>query len=501
MVPALSLVGVSKVFGGFHALDDVSFAVAPGEVHALLGENGAGKSTLMNVATGLYAPDKGHIEMDGAPVAFSGARDAAERGVGMVHQHYKLVPSFSVLENLRLFNPALSEEALIKAARSYSEQIGFNIDFARRVGDLSVAEQQRVEILKVLVAGARIIILDEPTAVLSDVEALGLMKLVAALAEAGKAIVLVTHKLHEALEHSARITVIRAGRKIVETVPAKTDAQQLTTDIVGSLVVEAAQRGQERGPVRLRMAEVKQSDEAGRKGLEGATLIVHDGEIVGVAGVAGNGQSELARVLAGLASPDGGSIEIIGAGDASDDTPKARRKHGVATIPVDRYTHGLAGEVSVTDNFAIRGALGGRYGGWLRYRRGKARQDTQKAIEDFEIQGVRSLGQRAALLSGGNAQKLVLAREFQGEPSLVVAHSPTRGLDVRASAAVHARLRAARDRGAAVVLISEDLDEVLALSDRIAVLSKGRVAAEFEAPAERADIGRAMVGDVVVGHA
>ncbi|MBV6656839.1 MAG: ABC transporter ATP-binding protein, partial [Devosiaceae bacterium] len=475
MAPALSLVGVSKRFGGFYALNDVFFAVAPGEVHALLGENGAGKSTLMNVATGLYTPDAGHIEIDGKPVTLSGARHAAQCGVGMVHQHYKLVPSFSVLENLRLFNPQLSEEALIDASQAFGRQIGFDIDFDRRVGDLSVAEQQRVEILKVLVAGARIIILDEPTAVLSDEEALGLMQLMGTLAQAGKAIVLVTHKLHEALDHSARITVIRGGKKIVETVPAHTDAEQLTTDIVGEPVSATPTQSQERGDVRLRMAEVKLSDEAGRKGLDGATMIVHDGEIYGVAGVAGNGQGELARLLAGLSAPEGGSIEIIGSGDASGDTPEARREHGVATIPVDRYKHGLAGDVSVTDNFAIRGALGGKYGSWWRYRRAQARQDTRDAIETFDIQGVRSLGQRATLLSGGNAQKLVLAREFQGEPSIVVAHSPTRGLDVRAGAAVHARLRAARDRGAAVVLISEDLDEVMALSDRIAVLLNGRV--------------------------
>lgn len=494
MALALSLVSVSKVFGGFYALHDISFAVAPGEVHALLGENGAGKSTLMNVATGLYTPDAGHIEVDGKPVTLSGPRHAAQCGIGMVHQHYKLVQSFSVLENLRLFNPHLSEEVLIDESQAFGRHIGFDIDFHRRVGELSVAEQQRVEILKVLVAGARIIILDEPTAVLSDEEALGLMQLMGTLAQAGKAVVLVTHKLHEAMDHSARITVIRGGKKIVETVPAQTDAEQLTTDIVGEPVTATPTQSQERGDVRLRMAEVKLSDEAGRKGLDGATMIVHDGEIYGVAGVSGNGQGELARLLAGLSAPDGGSIEIIGSGDASGDTPEARREHGVATIPVDRYKDGLAGDVSITDNFAIRGALGGKYGTWWRYRRAKARQDTRDAIETFDIQGVRSLGQRAALLSGGNAQKLVLAREFQGEPTIVVAHSPTRGLDVRAGAAVHTRLRAARDRGAAVVLISEDLDEVMALSDRIAVLLDGRVAAEFEAPAERAEIGRAMVG-------
>lgn len=494
MNPALSLVGVSKIFGGFRALDKVFFAVAPGEVHALLGENGAGKSTLMNVASGLYAPDEGHVEIDGTPVVFTGARAAADCGIGMVHQHYKLVPSFSVLENLKLFNPKMPKKELIAAAQYYGKQIGFDIDFARRVATLSVAEQQRVEILKVLVAGARIIVLDEPTAVLSDEEARGLMELTASLAQSGKAIVLVTHKLHEALDYCSRITVIRAGQKIVETVPSCTNAEKLTTDIVGSLVVEVPERSQTRGEPRLRLAEVSRTDEAGRKGLAGATMVVHGGEIYGVAGVAGNGQTELARVLAGLAAPEGGSIEIVGAGDAGADTPEARRKHGVATIPVDRYRHGLAGDLSVADNFAIRGTLGGKYGSWMRYNRAKARQDASQAIDAFEIQGVRSLGQRAALLSGGNAQKLVLAREFQGEPSIVVAQSPTRGLDVRAGAAVHARLRAARDRGAAVVLISEDLDEVMLLCDRIGVLSNGRMAAEFEAPANRADIGRAMVG-------
>ncbi|MEL6169923.1 MAG: ATP-binding cassette domain-containing protein [Pseudomonadota bacterium] len=494
MAPALSLVGVSKLFGGFRALDDVSFSVASGEVHALLGENGAGKSTMMNVATGLYAPDEGHVEVDGKRVEFAGASAAAAAGIGMVHQHYKLVPSFSVLENLRLFNPGLSDPELTDAARTYGAHIGFDVDLARRVGLLSVAEQQRVEILKVLVAGARIVILDEPTAVLSDDEAKALMALMRRLANTGKALVLVTHKLHEALGHTDRITVIRAGRKIVETLPAQTDADQLTTDIVGELIVEEPTRSRPRGPARLRLASVTRSGTDGRKGLTGASMVVHGGEIYGVAGVAGNGQVELADVLAGFGPPQGGSIEIVGAGDAGDDTPAARRRHGVAMIPVDRYRHGLAGDVGVVDNFAVRGALGGQYGSWARYDRTKARQDARAAIEAFEIQGVRALSQRAALLSGGNAQKLVLAREFQGEPRIVVAHSPTRGLDVRAGAAVHARLRAARDRGAAVVLISEDLDEILLLSDRIGVLSNGRVAAEFLAPADRSDVGRAMVG-------
>ncbi|MEM9105571.1 MAG: ATP-binding cassette domain-containing protein, partial [Pseudomonadota bacterium] len=336
--------------------------------------------------------------------------------------------------------------------------------------------------------------LDEPTAVLSDDEASALMALVRSLAEAGNAVILVTHKLHEALDHSDRITVMRSGRKIVGTVPSETDAKRLTTDIVGEYLVEEPALSKAAGSVRLGLHDVHQAGANGRKGLRGASFSARGGEIYGVAGVAGNGQDELADVLSGMIRPEAGRIEIAGAGDVAMDGPDARRRHGVATIPVDRYRQGLAGEMSVTDNLAVRGALAGRYGSWSRFDRRAAQKRAAELVESFEIQGVRSLAQRSALLSGGNAQKLVLAREFEGDPSIVVAHSPTRGLDVRASAAVHERLRRARDRGAAVVVISEDLDEIILLSDRIGVLSGGRVSAEFEAPAERSAIGQAMVG-------
>lgn len=494
MAAALALKAVTKVFGGFRALDQVSFSAAAGEVHALLGENGAGKSTLMNIASGIYTPDEGHIEIDGRPVVLRGARDAAMRGIGMVHQHFKLVRSFSVLDNLRLFNPGTPPSTVSERAVTLAEQVGFKIDLEQRVGTLGVAEQQRVEILKVLVAGARIVILDEPTAVLSDDEGDALMALVRSLADAGHAVVLVTHKLTEALVHSDRITVIRSGRKIVGTVPSETDARRLTTDIVGEYFVEEPALSKAVGSVRLGLFEIQQAGAGGRKGLTGASFAACGGEIYGVAGVAGNGQDELADVLSGMAAPESGRIEIAGAGDVAADGPEARRRHGVATIPVDRYRQGLAGGMSVADNLAVRGALAGRYGGWGRFDRKRARKRAAELVDNFEIQGVRSLGQRAALLSGGNAQKLVLAREFEGDPSIVVAHSPTRGLDVRAAAAVHARLRKARDRGAAVVVISEDLDEIMLLSDRIGVLSGGRIAAEFAAPADRAAIGQAMVG-------
>lgn len=493
MTTALSLCAVSKSFGGFRALDSVDFSVRPGEVHALLGENGAGKSTLMNIACGLYAPDEGHVEMGGETVTIADARDAAAQGIGMVHQHFKLVPAFTVLENILLFNPGGAPGDVAKRTKELAARMGFELDLNRRAGTLGVSEQQRLEILKVLVAGARIVILDEPTAVLGEEDGRALMRTVRGLADAGSAVILVTHKLHEALHHSDRITVMRQGKKIAETVPADMDPARLTALIVGEHIVEEPVLSANVGGTRIRLNKVQMAGNGGRKGLVDVSFEVHDGEIYGIAGVSGNGQTELADALMGLGLPEGGSIEIAGFGDVTHEGPAERRRGGMACIPVDRYRHGLAGGIGIADNFAVNGALAGRYGGWLRFNRSKARAEAHEAVVAFDVQGVRSMSQKAALLSGGNAQKLVIAREFQGKTKVVLAHSPSRGLDVRAGAAVHERLRAARDRGAAVILISEDLDEVMLLSDRIGVLAGGRLSAEFKAPADRAEIGAAMV--------
>tara|TARA_R100000322_G_scaffold170365_1_gene145375 strand:+ start:7645 stop:9138 length:1494 start_codon:yes stop_codon:yes gene_type:complete len=489
---ALALNAVTKRFGGFAALEDVDFRIRRGEVHALLGENGAGKSTLMNVACGLYAPDEGTLAFDGAPVALSGTREAVDRGVGMVHQHFKLVPAFSVLDNIKLFNPGRPTAEIAEQARTFATRMGFELDLNARAGALPVAEQQRLEILKVLVAGAKIVILDEPTAVLAPQEGLALMELIRSLADDGAAVVLVTHKLHEALNHSDRITVLRQGRVIAETTPERMDPARLTTLIVGEQIVEQPQPSETIGERLLWMNNVELPGTAGRKGLTGLDFEVRAGEIYGFAGVAGNGQSELADVLSGLAAPTGGTVWYDGHNITRNDA-RQRRRDGFAVIPVDRYRYGLASRIGVADNFAVSGVLAGRYGSWLRVDRARARADAKTAIGDFDVQGVRSMGQRAGLLSGGNAQKLVIAREFQGETRVVLAHSPSRGLDVRAGAAVHDRLREARDAGAAVILISEDLDEILLLSDRIGVLSDGRLAGEFTAPVTRAEIGEAMV--------
>ncbi|MBN9669727.1 ABC transporter ATP-binding protein [Roseibium aggregatum] len=494
MMPnALRLRNVSKSFGTFKALDNVDFSVRAGEVHALLGENGAGKSTLMNIACGLYAPDEGHVEVDGEAVSMSDARDAANKGIGMVHQHFKLVPAFTVLENIVLFNPGRQAAEIASQAQDLAGKMGFDLDLSRRTGSLGIAEQQRLEILKVLVAGARFVILDEPTAVLSDQEARALMTIIRGLAASGSAVIMVTHKLHEALGHSDRITVMRGGKRIAETSPGEMDAAKLTTLIVGEQIVETPAPSAVIGKTRVRLSSVRVPGRSGRKGLEGIDFRVRGGEIYGVAGVAGNGQNELADVLMGTAEQTGGSIEFEGHGDISTLPPGGRRKAGFAAIPVDRYRHGLAGRRSVAENYAVNGVLSGSYGGWLRFNRGQARKQTQKAIQAFDVQGVRGTGMRAGLLSGGNAQKLVIAREFETMPEVVLAHSPSRGLDVRAGAAVHERLRAARDSGAAVILISEDLDEIFLLSDRIGVLSGGRMVAEFEAPANRNDVGKAMI--------
>lgn len=495
MAHALALRSITKRFGGFAALEDVNFRVRPGEVHALLGENGAGKSTLMNVACGLYSPDEGTLELDGRAVTLTGTGDAVARGIGMVHQHFKLVPAFTVLENLQLFTPGKTAAEVSEQATALAVRMGFELDLTARVGTLPVAEMQRLEILKVLVTGARTIILDEPTAVLAPNEGLALMGLIRGLANDGAAVVLVTHKLHEALEHSDRITVLRQGRVIAETTPDGMSPASLTSLIVGEEIVEQPQPSQNVGDRRLWLNGIKMPGAAGRKGLTGLDFEVRAGEIYGIAGVAGNGQTELADLLSGIAAPTEGSLWLDGKNITQSDA-RQRRRTGFAVIPVDRYRYGLAGRIGVSDNFAISGILAGRYGSWFKVDRARARADAKAAITEFDVQGVRSLNQRAALLSGGNAQKLVIAREFQGETRVVLAHSPSRGLDVRASAAVHDRLREARDAGAAVILISEDLDEIILLSDRIGVLNDGRLAGQFTAPAKRAEIGQAMVSHV-----
>jgi simple sugar transport system ATP-binding protein len=497
MQSALELVGISKSFDGFQALSSADFAVVPGEVHALLGENGAGKSSLMNVAAGLYAPDEGEIRVGGTPVVIKGPLDAASHSIGMVHQHYKLVKPFTAVENVLLANPRHGYARGMKEVRAeirrHCEEVGFEVDLDRPVGALSIAEQQRVEILKVLVGGARILILDEPTAVLTDQESERLLKTVRSLAARGTAVVLVTHKLSEVIAHADRVTVMRGGRTIATADPRQASVADLTTLIVGTTVVEKPEPSRRIGEPVLTVSELRGARADGHEILTGASFAVRSGEIYGIAGVGGNGQSELAEILMGVMRPVGGRIEIAGAGDVTRAEPEDRRLQGLVSIPADRHAFGLAGDLSVAENFAVSGVVAGGFGSWFRVDGGLIRTAARKAVEAFDVQGVRSMKQKAALLSGGNAQKLVIAREFSGRPRIVLAHSPSRGLDVRATAAVHQRLHEARDAGAGVLLISEDLDEIMLLADSIGVMSRGRIVAAFSAPADRHAVGRAMI--------
>jgi general nucleoside transport system ATP-binding protein len=502
MAAALELSGIRKSFGDFLALDDARLSVEYGEVHALLGENGAGKSSLMNVAAGLYSPDSGVIRVAGVERRFSGPRDAARQGIGMIHQNFKLVRRFTTVENVLLANPrgnfASAKKTIAAEIKQTIEALGFDVDTSRRIDSLSIAEQQRVEIIKVLVAGARILILDEPTAVLTEDEAKRLLGTVREIAERGAAVILVTHKLRDVKALARRVTVMRGGKTLTTLDAHGASAAELTRLTVGSNIGIPSRSATPSGDLRLVVTGLASSTIEGHTALVDASFVVRSREIYGIAGVGGNGQTELAATLVGGRLPSAGKIEIKEPGsealtDVTFATPRERRDHGIAAVPADRQSFGLASSLSIVDNFAIGFIHQGNFGSAMRIDRARMRRATKVAVSEFEVQGVRSLWQRAGLLSGGNAQKLILAREFSRAPAIIVAHSPTRGLDVRACAAVQRRLLAARDAGAAVILISEDLEEVLSIADRIGVMTRGRIVAEFDAPADRHAVGRAMV--------
>jgi simple sugar transport system ATP-binding protein len=499
-LPAIELIDIHKSFDSFKALDGASFAAFRGEVHALLGENGAGKSSLMNVAAGLYRPDAGQLLIDRAERHLDGPQAAAALRIGMVHQHFKLVKTLSVAENVLLglrsrgFRRGLREVAADIERRAL--ELGLAVDPARIVGTLSVAEQQRVEILKVLAVGAEIVILDEPTALLTDEEAHRLLTTMRGLAAKGAAVLMVTHKLHEVTAFADRVTVMRGGRSVGIRDPRTTPAAELAALAVGSASMpDRGERGAA-GPPVLVAQKLRCLRSDGHVMVPEASFAVRRGEIYGIAGVGGNGQSELFEALIGVTAPVAGTLRVDGSADIATAPPHRRRDLGIAAIPADRARYGLAGSLSIADNFAVSALHTGRFGPWWRIDHRRIRQQVSAAITAFEVLGVRSPGQKASRLSGGNAQKLVIAREFSGEPRVIIAQSPSRGLDLRATAAVHRRLLQARQAGAAVLLMSEDLDEVMTLSDRIGVMRQGRIAAEFTAPADRQAVGRAMVDHV-----
>jgi ABC-type uncharacterized transport system ATPase subunit len=480
--PAVALDNIVKRFGGVTALDQANLSARPRAVHALLGENGAGKTTLMRIAFGIIRPDAGQVTMHGRPVAWHSPADAIAAGIGMVHQHFTLVPAMTVAENVELgvgtsngwrFDRRAAEER----AQALGEAAGLEIDPGARVSELSVAAQQRVEILKALSRNAEILILDEPTAVLAPQETDELLRWLRVYANTGGTAILITHKLREALAVADDVTVLRRGRTVFAAARSEADEQALTRAMIGDELdpgtktpdARASPAVGVRAPVVV-LNDVVATDSERRETIR-ATLVVHAGEILGVAGVEGAGQHALLRALAGRIEPTFGRIT---------------RPAKVGFIPEDRQRDGLVLDFSLVENVALLGA--GERRGRMSWR--DMHQRTAELAREYDIRAS-EMTAPVRTLSGGNQQRLVLARELEGPPDLVVAENPTRGLDVRATADVHARLRAARDAGVALVLYSSDLDEVLALATRVLAVHMGALR---EVAPEKDLVGRAILG-------
>lgn len=496
--PAVQMTGIVKRFPGVLANDQVDLTVHKGQIHALLGENGAGKSTLMNILIGLYQPDEGSIRVSGERVRFSSPRDAIRHGIGMVHQHFMLVPTQTVTENLILGQSEprffTSQRKLDAQVLELSKRYGLEVEPTARIWQLSVGEQQRVEVLKMLYHGAKILIMDEPTAVLTPQEVTSLFKTLRSMVSSGHSIVFISHKLDEVLEIADSITVMRRGR-VVDLVDAKdTDKRDLARRMVGREVLFRVEKAPaDPGEPLLVVESATCDNDRGLPALQEFSLEIRAGEILGLAGVAGNGQTELAQVITGLRPLAAGVVSLKGI-QTSDQPVTTGIDHGLAYIPADRTGVGSAPNLSVSDNLMLKTYRHSPVSkGWALDAR-EIRRQARDMVEEFDVK-TPSVETPARMLSGGNLQKLILAREFSQEPTAIVAVYPSRGLDVGATESVHELLIRERDLGAAVLLISEDLDELLSLSDRIAVIYEGRIVGEVPPDDKQVEeIGLMMAG-------
>lgn len=498
--PVLEMRNITKCFPGVIANDNISLTLYSGEVHSLLGENGAGKSTLMNILYGLQQPDAGEVRIRGNRARLHSPADAIQHGIGMIHQHFMLVPTLTVAENVALglksrYHPFTSLKTVSRRIRELSEQYRLQVDPDAYVWQLAVGERQRVEIIKALYRDASILILDEPTAVLTPPEVDDLLITFQQMVKSGQSMIFISHKLHEVLQISDRITVLRHGRITGETTPEATNRRQLAQMMVGREVHLAPHKATvEPGSVMLDIDGLFTPGDRGGDAVRNLRLQVKSGEIVGIAGVSGNGQRELAETISGLRKARTGKVQINGT-VLHPSCPKTARKAGLAYVPEERMRDGAIGDFNIKENLILLNHGEKKFcrpGGILRFA--KIKEHCSRLVDEFRVK-TPDLDTPTKHLSGGNIQKLILARELSGNPKVLIAAQPTRGVDIGAAEYIHKRLIDERSRGTATVVISEDLDEIMALSDRIAVMYEGRIMGIVDRrDASREELGLMMAG-------
>jgi general nucleoside transport system ATP-binding protein len=495
----LALKGITKRFGTLVANDRISLTVEPGEIHALLGENGAGKSTLMNVLYGLYKADEGEILLDDEPQEFHGPGDAIAAGIGMVHQHFMLIPVFTVAENVILGNEAtgfagsLDLDAARQRVREISDRFGFDVDPDALVENLPVGVQQRVEIIKALSRDARVLVFDEPTAVLTPQETDELMEIMRQLKESGTTIVFISHKLREVRAIADRITVIRLGAVVGEASPSASNAELATMMVGREVELTVHKEPAQPGPDALVVKDLVVTDDAGHVHLDGISFAIAEGEVLGVAGVQGNGQTELSEGLMGLEQHVRGSIELYGV-QLNHRSVRRVLDAGVGFIPEDRQVEGLVGTFTIAENLMLNRSHGAPFVRRSTVQSGALERFAEDKLASYDVRapGIETL---AGQLSGGNQQKVVVARELSRDLRLLVAAQPTRGVDVGSIEFIHKQIVAARDSGVPVLLVSTELDEIVALADRIMVLYQGRIVGIVPADTPRETLGLMMAGE------
>jgi simple sugar transport system ATP-binding protein len=500
MTPVLELRGITKRFPGVLANDQINLTLEEGEIHALLGENGAGKTTLMNILYGLYQPDQGEIFVRGKQITVHSPKDAIAAGIGMVHQHFMLVPVFTVTENVMLGDESLRAGAFLDRAkveariRHISEQYNLQVDPKSYVRDLPVGVQQRVEIIKLLYREANILILDEPTAVLTPQETDELLNIMRTLVEKGKSIIFITHKLREVLEFANRITVIRRGKVVGSTLPEEADQRSLAEMMVGRAVrLELEKEAPKVGETVLKLEDLVVIDQRRQVAVDHVSLEVNAGEVLGVAGVQGNGQTELVEAVTGMCSVLSGKITLTGE-DVTNARPRKFTELGSAHIPEDRQRDGLVLSFPIADNLVLNTYYKPPFSKGVVLQEGKILESANQLVKEFDVRTPSAMTS-AGSLSGGNQQKVIVAREFSRPIKLLVASQPTRGLDVGSVEYIHGRILKKRDEGCAVLLVSSELDEIMALSDRIAVMYRGKIIDILPAnQATKEQVGLLMAG-------